>query len=182
MRETVKPWPVLASRTLFSHPRLTILEDTVLLPSGHQTTWLRFPDSRDVVAIICLNHEKQILVAYQYNAGPRQVVDEFPGGGVATNESYLEGARRELLEEVGIYAHEFQEIGAFLLNNRRWSGRCRVFVATQIETRQAAPDAEEFISYEWLSVEQIEQQIRDGVLENGTLLAAWTLFRLNYRP
>ncbi|HNT76795.1 MAG TPA: NUDIX hydrolase [Anaerolineae bacterium] len=182
MRETVKPWPVLASRTLFSHPRLTILEDTVLLPSGHQTTWLRFPDSRDVVAIICLNHEKQILVAYQYNAGPRQVVDEFPGGGVATNESYLEGARRELLEEVGIYAHEFQEIGAFLVNNRRWSGRCRVFVATQIETRQAAPDAEEFISYEWLSVEQIEQQIRDGVLENGTLLAAWTLFRLNYRP
>ena len=125
MRDIVKPWPVLASRILFSHPRLTILEDTVLLPSGQQTEWLRFPDSRDVVAIICLDQHHRVLVAYQYNAGPRQVVDEFPGGGVAPEESYMEGARRELSEEVGIYAHDLQEIGAFLLNNRRWSGRCR---------------------------------------------------------
>jgi 8-oxo-dGTP pyrophosphatase MutT (NUDIX family) len=180
MRDNLKPWPVLASRILFSHPRLTILEDTVLLPSGQQTTWLRFPNSRDVVAIICLDHNNRVLVAYQYNAGPRQIVDEFPGGGVAEGESYEAGARRELLEEVGIYAHTLQEIGAFLLNNRRWSGRCRVFVASQLEERQATPDAEEFISYEWLTIAEVEQQMRVGTLENGAVLAAWTLFRLKY--
>ncbi|MBN2005594.1 MAG: NUDIX hydrolase [Anaerolineae bacterium] len=152
----------------------------MLLPTGQRTEWLRFPDSRDVVGVICLDDQRRVLVAYQYNAGPRRTVDEFPGGGVAPDESYLEGARRELREEVGIYAHNLQEIGAFLPHNRRWSGRCRVFVATQLEQQQATPDAEEFISYEWLTIAEVEQRIRTGVLENGTLLAAWTLFRLNY--
>ncbi len=171
-------WPVLASRTIFVHPRLTLIEDTVRLPSGQETEWLRYADSGDVVAVICVDEARRVLVSFQYNPAPGRVVEEFPGGGIAPGETVEEGARRELLEEIGLYAHRIERIGAFLLNNRRWSGRCHVVVATELEERQASPDAEEFIAFEWFGAAEVEAQIRSGAFENGSLLAAWSLYRL----
>jgi hypothetical protein len=46
--------------------------------------------------------------------------------------------------------------------------------------RSQPPNLAFQLTAEWLSIDEIDQQIRDGVLENGTLLAAWMLFRLNY--
>lgn len=177
MRHTLPAWPVLASRTIFVHPRLTLVEETVRLPSGQETEWLRYADSGDVVCVICLD-EGRVLVAYQYNPAPRRVVEEFPGGGIAPGETIEEGARRELLEEIGLYAHRLERSGAFLLNNRRWSGRCHMVVATELEQRQASPDPEEVIAFEWLSATEVDAQIRSGAFENGSFLAAWGLYRL----
>lgn len=172
MRHTLPTWPVLASRTIFVHPRLTLIEDTVRLPSGQETAWLRYADSGDVVAVICVDEARRVLVSAQYNPAPRRVVEEFPGGGIAQGETVEEGARRELLEEIGLYAHRIERSGAFLINNRRWSGHCHVVVASELEQRQASPDAAQFIAFEWLSAAEVDARIRSGAFENGSLLAA----------
>lgn len=51
-------------------------------------------------------------------------------------------------------------------------------VATELEERQASPDAAQFIAFEWLSADEIDARIRSGAFENGSLLAAWALYRL----
>ena len=176
-----EPWQQIASRLVFEHPRLSLIEDTVVLPSGQQTEWLRFKARRDFVTAVCIDAEQRILLARQYCHPAGRVVHEFPGGLVEEGESFADAARRELMEEVGWYAHHLEEIGTFLPYVRRSSAKGRVFVATQLEERRLPPDREEFIAYEWIDVTTLEARMRAGELDNGHLHATWNIFRLHRR-
>jgi ADP-ribose pyrophosphatase len=170
-------WKRLHTRTLLDHPYCHIVEDTVALPSGREARWWRHAGAHEVVCVIGLDSEHRVLIAYQYNNAPQRVVDEFPGGGVEADELCIDAARRELLEETGFYAHRLHEIGSFLINNRRSAGRMRIFVATDLEQRTATAQEEELVACEWVPIDEVERRIRAGELENGTLLAAWSIFR-----
>ncbi len=124
------PWPVISSEILFTHPNLTLVEDTLALPTGVQTRWLRFASTEPSVCAVCVDERGDVLVAHQYNPAPGRLVHEFPGGRADSGEELAEAARRELLEEVGIYAHQVEEIGSFLVNNRRSAQKQHVFLAT----------------------------------------------------
>lgn len=173
------PWQQLSSRVVFDHPRLSLVEDTVVLPSGKQTEWLRFQNRQDFVMVICVDPEQRILLSRQYCHPVGQVVHEFPGGLVDTGESHMDAARRELMEEVGWYAYQLDEIGTFLPYVRRSSVRAFLYVATDLEERHLPADSEEFIAYEWVDVGTLEARMRSGELVNGHLHAAWNLFRLD---
>ena len=112
-------WQQVDSRLVFEHPRLSLVEDTVILPSGRRTEWLRFDQRRDFVMMICVNTERQVLLARQYCHPVGKVIHEFPGGLANEGESYEDAARRELMEEVGWYPHQLEAIGAFLPQVRR---------------------------------------------------------------
>lgn len=171
-------WQHIETRVLFQHPRITVSEDTVVLPSGKQTGWMHFREGPDFVKIICTDEQGRVLILYSYAHPPRQVVQEFPGGLINPGESVEDAARRELVEEVGLFPHTLERIGSFLDNTRRSDRRCTVFWATDLEQRPMQRDEEEFIEYEWLPVQTLEAQIRAGEVPNVTLLAAWAIFRV----
>src|SRR3712207_1318455 len=89
-------WQIIESKTLFVHPRITLIEDTVVLPGGERTAWLRFGGAGDSVGLLCVDEQRRVLVAREYNPAPGRVVYEFPGGGVEAGESYVDAARREI--------------------------------------------------------------------------------------
>lgn len=129
--------------------------------------------------VICIDPSQRILLSRQYCHPVGRVVHEFPGGLIDAGESSLEAARRELMEEVGWYAHQLDAIGAFLPHVRRSSIQALVYVATQLEERHLPADHEEFIAYEWVDVPTLEARMRSGELDNGHLHASWNLFRLH---
>jgi len=173
------PWQQLSSRVVFNHPRLSLVEDTVILPSGKQTEWLRFQKRQDFVLVICVDSARHILLSRQYCHPVGRVVHEFPGGLIDAGESPMEAARRELMEEVGWYAHQLDKISTFSPHVRRSSARAFLYVATNLEERHLPADSEEFIAYEWVEVATLEARMHSGELENGHLHAAWNLFRLH---
>jgi len=173
-------WQLIASRTIFVHPRIRVNEDTVILPSGRQTEWMNYADGNDFVKVICVDTEGRVLVARQYCHAPRRVVHEFPGGEVGDDESHVDAARRELLEEIGLYARRLEPLGSFLTNSRRSAKMCYLYLATDLDEQRATPDQEEFIVYEWLPITLVDAQIRAGEIANGVLLAAWCIFKARH--
>src|SRR5210317_2236614 len=109
-KHDIPMWKHVDSRLLFKHPRVELIEETVIPPSGQPIIWWRFTKKCNAVCLICIDQHQRILVTYQYNPPPRQVVDEFPGGGIEKEEALEDAARRELLEETGLYAHTLRQL------------------------------------------------------------------------
>ena len=177
-KDLAKPWKTLATRLLLDHPFHSVFEDTVELPSGRTAQWLRFGHGHDFVLAIAVDERGRVLLSRQYCHPPGRVGHEFAGGVVDPGESLEEAARRELLEEVGIYARDLERVGGFLVHRRRSAMKGHVFVATGLETRKAQPEVHETIEMEWLTVPEIEGMITEGVIEDVDVMASWTLLRL----
>jgi 8-oxo-dGDP phosphatase len=172
----IDAWKILKSTTLFAHKRLTVAEDEVQLPDGNVIRWLHYPNASDFAVVIAVNAADEFLISYQYNHPNARVVEEFPGGMIDEGESITDAARRELREETGWIAADVRHIGTFLVNNRRSKTRGHVVVATGLTAGDAAPEAGEIIETEWVPRANLRAAIRDGTIENITLLAAWAIF------
>ena len=180
-----EPWRTRESRVLLEHERIRVVEDSVTLPTGGETAWLRFEKLDDFVSVICLRGGesegkggREVLVAAQYNHSVQRAVTEFPGGVVDDHETPLQAAHRELEEETGLRARIMIPLGSFLVNPRRTPIQGFVFVAEGFSEGDARPEPEEVITFQWLSLTDFEDLLRGGEAVNGNSLAAWALFRL----
>lgn len=45
-------WKTISSKEIFCHPRLSLIEDEIILPSGAKTTYLRYKDDGSAAATI----------------------------------------------------------------------------------------------------------------------------------
>lgn len=171
-------WKQLASKEIFSHPRLTLLEDDVLLPNGHQTKYLRYKDDGSaVVTIVYKRPDGKILLQKEYSYPINEVLFQLPGGGVAPNETPEQGANRELMEEAGFRANKLQLLGNYLFDNRRSAKKCYLYLASDIIEEKLPTDVEEDIEQVWLSEEEIQQMIVQGEIINIHTLACWSLYQ-----
>src|SRR5438067_6440060 len=148
--EAATKWGLKRSVVLYEHRWLTLIEDTVELPSGAEMTWLRFKDGPVAVMIICLDSGR-VLVCRQYCHPPGRAVCEFPGGGTEDGESYAQAATRELMEEAGLRPGHLEEIGTFLPMNRRSATSMRVFVATDCAPQSLLGDEGQVIERFWFA-------------------------------
>jgi len=106
----ISAWKVL-ERSVYTHsPWRRLVDVKFELPSGSVKTFSLKYEGR-VVSILALSRDKMVILARQYRPGPDQVLDELPAGGVAQDETPLNAARRELLEETGYSASSITPLG-----------------------------------------------------------------------
>ena len=170
-------WKTISSKELFKHPRITLIEDEVLLPNGHQTSYLRFEEKGEAVTIIAQRDDGKILLQKEYSYPPNQILFQFPGGGVVVGEDVKVGAQRERQEEAKVKATNLSLLGSYLLNNRRSTAKMHVFIAESLVSAPLASDIEESFEDFWLSEEEIDALISKGEIINGNVLASWVLFK-----
>ncbi len=171
-------WKKISSKEVFSHPRITIIEDRVELPNGMETDYIRFKENGDAVTVICRNSRGRILLQKEYSYPPNEVLFQFPGGFVPKGEDLEIGVNRELMEEANYKANKLTLLGQYLINNRRSNSRMFVYVAEDLVKESLPSDAEEDISSEWVSEDTINKLIIEGKIITYTVLAAWSLYRL----
>ncbi len=121
-------WKQLRQKEIFKHPRITLLEDEVLLPDGSITNYLTFANTNDSITIIC-QKDDQILLSKEYSYPTGEVLYQFAGGKIEQGEDPAKAARRELQEETGYKATKLVQLGWYYTNNRRSNSKMYVFLA-----------------------------------------------------
>ena len=174
-----KKWETKSSSVLFTHDRLTVIEDVVTLPDGKDISYLKFGKSQDSVTIIAQRSDNKILLLSEYSYPPNKWLYEFPGGSSKEDESIEDAAQREFAEESGFRAGRMQHLGNYLVDNRRSAAMMHVFFATNLTQKNLKKDSEEFFEYHWASIAEINNLVVKRKIVNAYVLAPWALFTLN---
>ncbi|HXJ10086.1 MAG TPA: NUDIX hydrolase, partial [Burkholderiales bacterium] len=100
----------VSGEQVFDGTLLKVRRDRVRLPDGSEGTreYIRHPGA---VAIVPLFDDGRILLERQFRYPHRREFIEVPAGKVEANEPHLATAKRELLEETGYEAKEWQRLG-----------------------------------------------------------------------
>ena len=171
-------WKTISSKEVFKHPRLSLMEDEIILPDGTKSTYLKFKnDGRCAVTIIAKRDDGKLFLQKEYSYPPNKKIFQFPGGLVPAEERPEIGANRELMEEAKYKADELILLGSYLRDNRRSSSIMYVYLASGLKEEFLAADQEESFEDFWLSEEEIDKLIKNGEIINCHMLAAWCLYK-----
>lgn len=170
-------WKRISTKEVFTHPRMSFLEDRVLLPNGKEVDYLRRKDTGKAGVTVIAKKDGQILLSQEYSYPPDAILYQFPGGGVNAGEDPEVGADRELREETGYGAKKYTFLGKYYDDNRRSAEFMHAYLAEDlVENPLSTGDMEEEITSAWYTEAEIEEMIRDGSIVNVHALAAWGLY------
>jgi 8-oxo-dGTP pyrophosphatase MutT (NUDIX family) len=105
------PWRTMSSRIVYDNGRLRVREDEVTQPDGEPGSYTFLELPWPVVAIVPISDLGHVYLVRQWRYPWRRNSWEIPAGHGEADESLLQGAQRELAEEVGLLAEEWETLG-----------------------------------------------------------------------
>jgi len=161
----------ISGEEVFSGRLLDVRRDTVRLPDGNTATreFIRHPGA---VAILPFTDEGRVVLERQFRYALGRSFIEAPAGKVERGEDLLESAKRELLEETGFEAADWQRMTT-LHNAIGYSDEAiELFVARGLRKNRQKLDHEEFLEVLVLPFAEALAMVRDGrITDAKTMLA-----------
>lgn len=140
---------------------LKVQRDTVQLPDGKEATreFIKHPGA---VVVLPLLEDGSVLVERQFRYPLQQVFIEFPAGKIDPGEEPLACAKRELLEETGYSADEWQFL-CTIHNAIAYSDEhLDIFLARGLKAGEKKLDDGEFLETFTSTVPEMLMWIKEG--------------------
>ncbi|NEX61858.1 NUDIX domain-containing protein [Noviherbaspirillum galbum] len=140
---------------------LKVQKDTIRLPDG-KTTKREYIKHPGAVVVLPVFDDGSILLERQFRYPLRQVFIEYPAGKIDPGEESLACAKRELLEETGYTATEWQFV-CTIHNAIAYSDEhLDIFLARGLTAGDAKLDEGEFLETFKATLPEMLQWIREG--------------------
>jgi 8-oxo-dGTP pyrophosphatase MutT (NUDIX family) len=130
---SIKPWKILNSKYLYKSNGVALRVDQCEIPNGsvfepyviETGTW---------VNVIALTKKREVVLVKQYRHGVGQILLEIPAGIMdSDDDSPLQTAKRELLEETGYTSEKVIEVGRSYPNPATHNNLAYSFLALDVE-------------------------------------------------
>ncbi len=169
------PWKPLDSRLVYSNPWIRVREDEVLTPHGEPGIY-GVVEAKPALGIVTLTADLSTYLVGQYRYTLDTYSWEIPEGGAEENESLLQAAQRELLEETGLRATKWIDLGEIYTSNCFTNERGYIFIAEELSQGEAQPDPTEQLVLKKLPFMEawqmvLNQEIKDSLAITGLMRA-----------
>ena len=161
---------VLSSELVLYTRVFDVQREKVIEPSGLEAT-------RDIivhpgsVVVLPVLPDRRIVLIRQYRHSVQQYLWELVAGRRDGEESFEEGARRELREETGYSAVRMRLLLDLFPSPGFLRENMAIFLATGLKKGEASPEPDEKITQTIVTLREAERWIRSGKIRDGKTVA-----------
>lgn len=160
----------IGSEMIFRGRIFRVRVDSVKRPAGGEMN-LEVVEHDGGVVIACKPSPDEILLIKQYRYAIDEELIELPAGRLNQGEDRLEAAKRELTEETGYRANQWQELPAMFSAPGFCSELLTCYLATDIEWVGKNLDEDEWTDVFTVSRKEAWQLVLDGKVRDAKTIA-----------
>lgn len=162
----------VSSEEIFDGKIMHVFKDRVTLPDGNPAS-REFMRHVGAVCVIPVTEEGEVIVERQFRYPIGKVITEIPAGKLdSKQEDRLLAAQRELLEETGITADNWLDLGELYPACAYSDEMLNVYLATGLHFGERKLDEDEFLDIRKVPLgELVEQVMRGGIADSKTQVA-----------
>jgi ADP-ribose pyrophosphatase len=158
---------------------ISVTIDDVLLPNGRQAA-LEVVHHPGGAAIVAIDDLQQVCLLRQYRYVAGGWIWELPAGKLEPPEPPEATARRELIEEAGVTARDWEDLGTMLSSPGVFTEVLHLFLARGLAPARAQLEDNEVLEVHWVSFRRacdmaLSGELRDAKSITGLLRAAHRL-------
>lgn len=161
----------LSSETIFDGKIIHVRKDSVRLPNGG-TALREVVDHHGGVCVLALDDENRALIVSQFRYPYEEVIREIPAGKLERGEDPREAAIRELKEETGAAAGDFQSLGELYPSPGYCGEIIRIYLARELTFGETDLDEDEFLNLERVPFDTLVEQVLSGEIKDAKTIAA----------
>ena len=172
------PWKTISQETAYENAWIRVEHHDVINPAGNPGIYGKVHYKNTAISILAVDSEGYTYLVGQYRYTLNAYSWEVPEGGcsILSGESTLSAAKRELLEETGLVATQWTEIGEVYLSNSVSDERAVMYLAQNLSQHQSCPEETEQLKIRRIPLKEAIEMAQNGQITDA--LSVLTLLKI----
>ena len=163
---THNPWKTLSSRIVYQNSWIRVREDQVIRPDGNPGIY-GVVETRIATGVVALDDQRQVYLVGQFRYATDEYSWEIIEGGSEESETALAAAMRELREEAGLVAEEWNQLGDEVHLSNCHSSEVAVFFLRKLRQTESSPDGTEMLQIKKLPFSDALRMVEAGEVKDA---------------
>ena len=152
--KNLNTWETLSSELIYESAWIALNKHQTINPAGNPAVYSVVNFKNLAIGILPLSEDGYTWLVGQWRYPLNAYSWEIPEGGGPLGELPIETAKRELKEETGIVAQQFQEIMQLHLSNSATDEHAYIFLATDLTFEEAEPEETEDLQIKKIHIDE----------------------------
>ncbi len=166
------PWIINNTTEIIDTPWINVKKHEVLNPAGKPGIYTVTHFKNYAIGILPIDSNGYTWIVGQYRLPINAYSWEIPEGGGLRHLAPLDSAKRELLEETGIIAKDWQMIQTMHLSNSATDEFAFLYIAQDLEFTQSEPEETEDLQIRKIHFNDLYQAVKEQKITDSLTVAA----------
>ena len=171
-RNKIGGWQQKSSKVTYENPWIQVSHEEVIRPNGTEGIYGVVHFKSHAIGIIAIDDDDNLWLVQQSRYPNNETTIEIPEGGGALDEPPLDAAKRELLEETGLTAEQWQPLMELRTSNSVTDEIAFIFLATGLSQGKQHLEDTEDIEVKKVKVTEAIEMAMNGQITDAMSVAA----------